>query len=237
MRRVIVETPYRGKTDEETERNLMYLQKCMRVCLMRGDAPFASHGLYTQPGVLNDKILEERMRGIYAGFAWHQRSQASVVGIDLGFSTGMKLGITNAENIHNPVEGLSLFSAPIFIPKFSMPKNSEKLPILKRVVLEVPAQENDEQSIRYARACLRDSLLRGEAPFSGYLLYFQPNVLSSHIAQEYALAIQATAAWECVAEAAIIYQDYGITKDMEQGITRSVASQRPIAYRDIGKNP
>ena len=55
---VIVESPYAG----DVERNERYARACIRDCLLRGEAPFASHLLYTQAGVLDDTIKEERDR-------------------------------------------------------------------------------------------------------------------------------------------------------------------------------
>ena len=48
MRRVIIESPYAGFV----KRNEDYARECLRDSLMRGEAPIASHLLYTQPGVL-----------------------------------------------------------------------------------------------------------------------------------------------------------------------------------------
>ena len=66
MRRVIVESPYAG----DIERNLAYARAGIRDCLKRGEAPIASHLLYTQPGILDDDDGEERQLGIEAGLAW-----------------------------------------------------------------------------------------------------------------------------------------------------------------------
>jgi len=93
MRRVIVETPYAG----DIERNLKFLRACMRDCLLRGEAPFASHGLYTQPGVLRDEIPEERRLGMEAGFVWRPVADATVVYTNLGISRGMQAGIDNTD--------------------------------------------------------------------------------------------------------------------------------------------
>jgi hypothetical protein len=93
MIRVILETPYAG----DIEGNLHYARACMRDCLLRGEAPFASHLLYTQTGTLDDGIEEERNLGIAAGFAWGELAQKVVVYTDKGISPGMKLGIQNAE--------------------------------------------------------------------------------------------------------------------------------------------
>lgn len=97
MRLVLVESPFAADTDEGVARNLRYLRACMRDCLLRGEAPFASHALYTQPGVLDDRIPGERTLGIDAGLHWGRCAEASVVYTDLGVSSGMLLGIAAAE--------------------------------------------------------------------------------------------------------------------------------------------
>jgi len=70
MKRVILESPYAGDTAEDVERNLTYAREALRDSLLRGEAPIASHLLYTQKGVLDDRIREERALGIAAGLAW-----------------------------------------------------------------------------------------------------------------------------------------------------------------------
>lgn len=104
MRLVIVESPFAG----DVEKNLRYLRAAMRDCLHRGEAPFASHGLYTQEGVLDDNDEKERMHGIYAGFAWGEHADAVVVYTNLGMSRGMKLGIARGETAGQPIEYRSL---------------------------------------------------------------------------------------------------------------------------------
>lgn len=101
---VIVETPYAG----DIEKNLRYVRACMRDCLLRGEAPFASHALYTQDGVLKDEIEEERMHGIHAGFAWRQAAKKTIVYTDLGTSRGMQYGIDHANTLGHPIEYRSL---------------------------------------------------------------------------------------------------------------------------------
>lgn len=85
MRRVIIESPYAGDVDV----NLTYLRACLRDSLKRGEAPFASHGLYTQPGVLRDELAHERKLGIEAGFAWRPQAELTAFYIDRGWSPGM----------------------------------------------------------------------------------------------------------------------------------------------------
>lgn len=97
---VILESPYAG----DIEANLTYLRRCMRDCLLRGEAPFASHGLYTQEGVLRDEVPEEREHGIQAGFAWRSVAKKTVVYLDLGTSKGMQYGIDHADKLGHEVE-------------------------------------------------------------------------------------------------------------------------------------
>jgi hypothetical protein len=100
MRLVIVESPYAG----EVEANIHYARRCVRDSLLRGEAPIASHLLYTQPGILNDDIPTERQHGIDAGLAWRQVAQASVVYTDRGISKGMQYGIVAAEKAGITIE-------------------------------------------------------------------------------------------------------------------------------------
>lgn len=104
MRLVILESPYGNQNPREVEENIRFARACMRDCLKRGEAPYASHLLYTQGGVLDDCIPEERTLGIEAGLAWGDRADATVVYTNRGLSVGMKLGIARAEAAKRPVE-------------------------------------------------------------------------------------------------------------------------------------
>ncbi len=100
MRRVILESPYAG----DIERNERYARACLRDSLLRGEAPYASHLLYTQPGVLDDQAPTERERGIRAGLAWGEAADATVVYENYGISKGMAYGIAAAKAVSRPVE-------------------------------------------------------------------------------------------------------------------------------------
>jgi hypothetical protein len=99
MRRVIIESPYRG-----VPRAVEYALAAMGDCFARGEAPYASHVLYTQPGALDDEIPEERALGIRAGLHWGLAADATVVYTDLGVTLGMRHGIASAERWRRPVE-------------------------------------------------------------------------------------------------------------------------------------
>lgn len=100
MKLVILESPYAGDIEE----NVAYARECVRDSLSRGEAPIASHLLYTQPGILDDNIPEERQRGIDAGLAWKAVAQKTVVYSDRGVTKGMKYGIAAAVEAGIPVE-------------------------------------------------------------------------------------------------------------------------------------
>jgi hypothetical protein len=100
MKRVILESPFAGNV----EKNIIYARACVRDSLLRGEAPIASHLLYTQSGILNDEIPAERQHGIDAGLTWKAVADGSVVYVDLGISRGMQYGIDAAKTTGLPVE-------------------------------------------------------------------------------------------------------------------------------------
>ena len=104
MRLVILESPYAGKTEDEVTRNVAYARRALRDSLLRGEAPIASHLLYTQPGVLRDKVPEERALGIGAGLAWSKVAHAAVVYGDIGITPGMQEGINRHQAEGTPIE-------------------------------------------------------------------------------------------------------------------------------------
>jgi hypothetical protein len=88
MEPVILESPFAGDVDA----NIEYAQKCMHDMLLRGEAPYASHLLYTQQNVLDDTVPEQRKLGIEAGFVWkHMAGMKSVAYLDHGMSGGMQM--------------------------------------------------------------------------------------------------------------------------------------------------
>lgn len=97
---VIIESPYAW----DIEKNLKYARACMRDCFERNEAPFCSHALYTQPGVLNDNLPEERQKGISAGLEWGKIAEKTVVYTDLGISKGMDQGIAHAKENNRRIE-------------------------------------------------------------------------------------------------------------------------------------
>ena len=104
MRLIIIESPYAG----DVEANVEYARRCVKDSLDRGEAPIASHLLYTQPGILDDTVPKERQQGIDAGLAWRHVSEGTVVYHDRGTTEGMRYGIKAAYEAGKPVEFRSI---------------------------------------------------------------------------------------------------------------------------------
>jgi hypothetical protein len=98
-RRAIIESPFAG----DVCANLAYARACLRDSLIRGEAPFGSHLLYTLEGVLDDRNPAERAIGLEAGLARGQVAAATVVYVDLGVSAGMRAGVDRARRAGRPV--------------------------------------------------------------------------------------------------------------------------------------
>ena len=103
-RRVILESPYSG----DTEKNVEYARACVRDCVLRNESALASHLLWTQEGILNDNIPQERGLGINMGLVWGEVADATVVYTDLGITEGMMIGIRHADLASRPVEFRSI---------------------------------------------------------------------------------------------------------------------------------
>lgn len=99
LKLVVLESPFAG----DVEANITYARRCVRHCLQMGEAPIASHLLYTQSGILDDNIPAQRILGISAGLSWLKVVAATVVYADLGISQGMRHGIDAAEAAGIPI--------------------------------------------------------------------------------------------------------------------------------------
>jgi len=94
MKRVVVESPYKGNI----KLNEIFGEFCLHECLVvYNESPFASHLLYTRRYVLRDHVPADRKLGINAGFEWRDVSDYTVFYVDLGMTEGMQLGIDDCE--------------------------------------------------------------------------------------------------------------------------------------------
>jgi hypothetical protein len=114
--------------------------------------------------------------------------------------------------------------------------------MLKFVDVETPYAGKTEDQVRtnllYARACVRDCLLRGEIPFASHLFFTQPGILDDNLAVEREKGI--VAGKELIEAlpniATVVYSDLGISRGMQYGIKRAKSKGRKVEYRTLGVN-
>ena|SRR3990167_2152619 len=111
MKRVILESPFAG----DTSSNILYARRALHDSLHLGEAPIASHLLYTQPGVLRDGVEAERELGITAGLEWRKVAELQVFYTDRGWSTGMLSALIQCLRESRPLE-LRALDGPIKLP-------------------------------------------------------------------------------------------------------------------------
>lgn len=95
---VIIESPYAG----DTEANIQYARECMLDSIKRGEAPFASHLLYTQ--CLDDTKPEERELGLECAEMFYVNADIVAVYVDRGISEGMRRGMKLANRLCIDIE-------------------------------------------------------------------------------------------------------------------------------------
>lgn len=103
--------------------------------------------------------------------------------------------------------------------------------IPKKVIIESPYAGQVVRNLKYAHACLRDCLLRGEYPMASHILYTK--ALNDNKKEERDLGIKAGLSWGLEAEKTIVYTDYGISDGMKIGIEAAKKADREIIYRTI----
>jgi len=103
---VAIKSPYAANAKHTVEEHVAYARECMLDSLKRGEAPFASHLLYTQ--VWDDNKPSERNAGIAAGIEMSRRLDLRVFYIDFGWSRGMLLAkeVYDRDGFHYEVRQL-----------------------------------------------------------------------------------------------------------------------------------
>jgi hypothetical protein len=105
MTRVIIESPYAAGNNRTVKQNIAYARRCVKDSLDRGEAPIASHLLYTQPGILDDSKPEERKKGIMAGYKWYGIHTTVAFYVDYGISNGMIEALEMIEKLNRDNDG------------------------------------------------------------------------------------------------------------------------------------
>ena len=88
-------------------------------------------------------------------------------------------------------------------------------------------------NLRYARACLRDSLVRGESPFASHLLYTQRGVLRDGVPSERKHGIDAGLRFQEVAAFVAVYVDRDITPGMRLAMAQADRNGKRIVFRSL----
>jgi len=104
---------------------------------------------------------------------------------------------------------------------------------MRLVVMASPYAGDIEGNLEYARLCLRDSLLRGEAPIAGHLLYTQTGVLDDHNISERAHGMAAGHEWIRAADVLIVYTDKGISTGMYEDIEIARQEGVEVVFRKL----
>lgn len=78
---------------------------------------------------------------------------------------------------------------------------------MRLVILESPYAGDIRNNTIYARACVRDCLLRNESPIASHLLFTQEKILRDEIPEERSLGIRAGLTWIRVADYSVFYTD------------------------------
>jgi hypothetical protein len=108
---------------------------------------------------------------------------------------------------------------------------------MRLVIIESPyagaTSAEIARNVAYGRACVADSLARGEAPIASHLLHTQPGVLRDEVPAERQQGIDAGLAWLGAADASVAYIDLGITPGMQDGMTAALTAGKPVEKRTL----
>lgn len=106
---------------------------------------------------------------------------------------------------------------------------------MKPVYLVSPWRGNTIRNLKYAMACMKDCLNRGESPLASHLLFTQ--CLNDWQDEERDLGIEAGQAWLQYADCCVVYADYGISEGMHNDIEEAQNACIPVVFRYLITNP
>lgn len=101
----------------------------------------------------------------------------------------------------------------------------------RRVILESPFAGDEAVNRGYLKACLRDSLSRGEAPLASHALY--PGALDDSVPAEREAGMAAGRAWYGFGRAVVVYTDLGISPGMAAGIEHAHGLGKRLEFRSL----
>jgi len=106
---------------------------------------------------------------------------------------------------------------------------------MRRVILASPYSKSNgrtvEENVEYARQCLKDCFIRGDAALVSHLLYTQ--VLDDEDTTQRRWGIEAEHCWMMKAEALVVYRDHGISPGMDNDIIAAGIFGLEVEYRRL----
>lgn len=117
---------------------------------------------------------------------------------------------------------------------------------LKAVFVLTPFNSSDvsigTQLQKYSNRALLSSLHANEAPISSHSMYYSQNPTASNYGvingkpttQQHTLALSVQTSWLLKCDVLAVYDDYGITSDMESIISIAKTKGKQIQHRRIG---
>lgn len=100
------------------------------------------------------------------------------------------------------------------------------------VVIESPLRGDLVRNAEYADCLMLDSLMRGEVPFLGHLLYTR--VLNDHNLEHRRIGIEAHLAVVCRADYIVVGVDLGVSEGMAEAEELALAKLIPVKRRELG---
>jgi len=101
----------------------------------------------------------------------------------------------------------------------------------QRAILESPFAGNVDRNRAYAIQCMRNMILQEEAPFASHLLY--PLALGAQNRETRKRGMNAGLVWTEAADVCIVYEDFGLSDGMKQGIEHAVKLKIPVLRRRL----
>jgi hypothetical protein len=117
MKTVVLESPYSGSNEQEIQDNIEYAWKCLQDSCAKGEAPFASHLMYTRT---KDRHIKDgdgwitREEGLKRCEAWRAAADLTVFYTDRGWSRGMIIALHNC--LHRMNFKIRALNGPPVIP-------------------------------------------------------------------------------------------------------------------------
>ena len=105
------------------------------------------------------------------------------------------------------------------------------------VIIESPYGGDIDRNTKYARACVKDCVERGESCFASHLFFTQEGILDENNKEERELGIELGYDIMERADIVAIYHNLGFSAGMLKAITRASQLNKPIEFRILQNWP